>query len=124
MKYPFTKETLKTIISMAHDFYKLSKKEVEVLIHVIQGLTNKEVGDKLYIHEKTVKFHLSRIYVKMNLKAPSRTSLILKFPVIGEHYQKTNTYDPFKHLKIPGLKEVNHPQQIASLPKGALQKEI
>jgi LuxR family transcriptional regulator, positive regulator of biofilm formation len=53
----------------------LSKREAEVAEHVSRGLSNKEVGDKLFVTEKTIKFHLTNIYRKMNLA--SRTQLIV-----------------------------------------------
>ncbi len=53
----------------------LSKRESEVAELVTKGLSNKEVADQLYVTEKTVKFHLTNIYKKMNLK--SRAQLIV-----------------------------------------------
>ncbi len=53
----------------------LSKREAEVAELVSQGLSNKEVANKLFVTEKTVKFHLTNIYKKMNVK--SRAQLIV-----------------------------------------------
>ena len=53
----------------------LSKRESEVAELVTKGLSNKEVADQLYVTEKTVKFHLTNIYKKMELK--SRAQLIV-----------------------------------------------
>ena len=39
----------------------LSKRESEVVILVVQGLTNKQVADQLCVAEKTVKFHLTNV---------------------------------------------------------------
>jgi len=43
----------------------LSKREFEVLEHIINGLTNKEIASKLYIAECTVKKHINNIYAKI-----------------------------------------------------------
>jgi len=53
----------------------LSNREAEVAVLVSQGLPNKEVAERLFVTEKTVKFHLTNIYKKMNVK--SRAQLIV-----------------------------------------------
>ena len=45
----------------------LTPREVEITRLIAGGLTNKEIGDKLFISEGTVKTHLHRIYEKLNL---------------------------------------------------------
>ena len=54
---------------------KLSNREAEVAELVSKGLSNREVANKLFVTEKTVKFHLTNIYKKMNVK--SRAQLIV-----------------------------------------------
>lgn len=41
---------------------KLSDKENEVLSWIIQGFSNKEIGKRMKVTEKCIKFHLSTIY--------------------------------------------------------------
>lgn len=53
----------------------LSNREAEVAELVSKGLSNKEVANQLFVTEKTVKFHLTNIYKKMNVK--SRAQLIV-----------------------------------------------
>ena len=53
----------------------LSSREAEVAELVTQGLSNREVANKLFVTEKTVKFHLTNIYKKMSVK--SRAQLIV-----------------------------------------------
>jgi DNA-binding CsgD family transcriptional regulator len=53
----------------------LSNREVEVAELVSKGLANKEVAEKLFVTEKTVKFHLTNIYKKMSIR--SRAQLIV-----------------------------------------------
>ena len=43
----------------------LSEREVEVLRHVAAGNRNREIGDRLFIAEETVKAHLKRIMSKL-----------------------------------------------------------
>lgn len=46
----------------------LSKREKEVYSHIIQGRSQKEIADKLYICIRTVKFHCGNIYQKLKVK--------------------------------------------------------
>ncbi len=46
----------------------LSARETEVLTLVARGLTYKEVGAKLYIAERTVKYHMGEIIARLQLE--------------------------------------------------------
>ena len=50
----------------------LSPREQEVLDLVSQGLTNKEVAQRLYISENTVKYHMKNILDKLHLQNRSQ----------------------------------------------------
>ena len=45
----------------------LSKRELEVLREIAMGYTNKEIGEKLFVSENTVKTHLNNIYMKLEV---------------------------------------------------------
>lgn len=45
----------------------LTRREYEVLTLVAEGLNNKEIAERLYISEKTVKNHVSNIFKKINV---------------------------------------------------------
>jgi len=49
-----------------NQFNTLTPQEQKVVELVSKGLSNREVGTQLSIHEKTVKFHLTKIYKKLN----------------------------------------------------------
>jgi DNA-binding CsgD family transcriptional regulator len=53
--------------------YGLSQRQAEVVCLLNKGLTNKEIGSKLFISRYTVENHLKAIYEKMNVK--NRTEL-------------------------------------------------
>jgi DNA-binding NarL/FixJ family response regulator len=63
----------------------LSRREREVLISILNGLTNKEIASDLNISERTVKFHVSRLFQKFG--AQRRSDLIAKqyqlWPVVS-----------------------------------------
>lgn len=46
---------------------KLSPREMEVLVLVAQGLTNKEIGARLYVSPGTVKLHVQHIIGKLGV---------------------------------------------------------
>lgn len=54
--------------------YDLSRREAQVALCCAEGLTNTEIGERLYISEQTVKFHLRHIFIKYGLKR--RTELV------------------------------------------------
>lgn len=45
----------------------LTKRELEVLVLVSEGMFNKEIADKLSISERTVKNHISNIFKKIDV---------------------------------------------------------
>jgi DNA-binding NarL/FixJ family response regulator len=55
---------------------KLTKRELDVLEGIKQGLSNNEIGEKLFISPKTVNQHLKSIYKKMQVE--SRAKLLAK----------------------------------------------
>jgi DNA-binding NarL/FixJ family response regulator len=38
---------------------------------ITKGLSNKEVANQLFVTEKTIKFHLTQIFEKLNIKKTS-----------------------------------------------------
>jgi DNA-binding NarL/FixJ family response regulator len=59
----------------------LSPREIEILNLVATGISNKEIGDQLFISEGTVKNHLSKILGKLGVK--DRLQAVLKAKEIG-----------------------------------------
>lgn len=50
----------------------LTAREMDVLLGLVEGLSNKEIADRLYISDKTVKIHVSNIFRKLNVKSRSQ----------------------------------------------------
>ncbi len=46
---------------------KLTKREIEVLTHVIQGKSSREVAETLFVSKRTVDFHLANVYDKLHV---------------------------------------------------------
>lgn len=47
---------------------QLTRQEVKVIMLIASGLSNAEIGKKLFISENTVKTHINRIFKKINVK--------------------------------------------------------
>ena len=92
----------------------LSNRESEVAELVTQGLSNKEVANQLFVTEKTVKFHLTNIYKKMNVK--SRAQLIVWcLPHLGfvEKEERQQAQER-KNTPVAGIQ-----QQANTIPAGS-----
>jgi len=58
----------------SHEPEELTPQELQIALHVSEGRSNKEVGAALFLSHKTIEFHLSRIYRKLDIH--SRSELI------------------------------------------------
>ncbi|RHW40286.1 DNA-binding response regulator [Neobacillus notoginsengisoli] len=50
----------------------LTEREREVLLCLVQGMNNKEIAQELFISDKTVKIHVSKIFKKLDVKSRSQ----------------------------------------------------
>ena len=61
----------------------LSTAEFAVARAVGRGLTNKEAADELYLSVKTIEFHLSHIYMKLDIRSRRELARLLEDPEQG-----------------------------------------
>jgi DNA-binding NarL/FixJ family response regulator len=70
----------KTYFDHIHEFtdpvkelkeFKLSEREIQVIISVTEGFTSKEIAERLFISEHTVKTHRKNIFRKLEVKDTS-----------------------------------------------------
>jgi DNA-binding NarL/FixJ family response regulator len=54
----------------------LTQREIDILVLVNAGRSNREIAEKLFVSENTVKTHLKNIFIKTN--SNSRTDLLTK----------------------------------------------
>src|SRR5207245_1964147 len=55
----------------------LTKREMEILRLVAEGLTNEEIGKRIFISEKTVKTHLTNIFDKLKMNNRFKAALLI-----------------------------------------------
>lgn len=61
-------QLLEIFMKKSADMAELSERQVEVLRFVAQGLTYRAIGDRLYLTERTVKYHMGEILVRLHLR--------------------------------------------------------
>ena len=54
----------------------LSRRELEVLLKISEGLSNKEIGKELFLSEKTVKNYATNLFRKINAKDRVHATII------------------------------------------------
>lgn len=55
---------------------ELTAQERAVADHVVRGLTNKEVAEAMFISVKTVQYHLTRIYARLQIRSRSELTAL------------------------------------------------
>ncbi|WP_142784795.1 response regulator transcription factor [Changchengzhania lutea] len=56
----------------------ITTREYEVLQAISEGLSNKEIADKLFLSESTIKTHVSNLLIKLNAKRRTQALQIAK----------------------------------------------
>lgn len=62
---------------------KLTQREIAVMEHVMHGLQNKQIAEKLKVSEHTIKLHIHHVITK--LKVTNRTAAAMKFVDVMHH---------------------------------------
>lgn len=63
--------------NLDHKLSELSRREIQVIEKIMEGLPNKTIAAQLFISERTVKFHCANIYRKLGI--PNRATLMARF---------------------------------------------
>jgi DNA-binding NarL/FixJ family response regulator len=74
--------------ALAPELASLSPRERDILALIGDGLTNREIGKKLYLSEKTVKNHISRLLAKLGVQRRVQAA------VLASHLEHSDTTDP------------------------------
>ena len=56
----------------------ITKRELEILELIAQGMSNREIADKLFVSENTVKTHSSRLFDKLSARRRTQAVQIAK----------------------------------------------
>lgn len=53
--------------SLQHKFDQLTEREQQVLAHVIQGMTNKQISEAMFLSLRTIEVHRAKIMKKLEV---------------------------------------------------------
>ena len=70
-RFYFSSPISKTEKTLSEDFIKdfsITKREQEIIIALLDGKSNKELAETLFVSEKTIETHLANIYRKVGVK--------------------------------------------------------
>lgn len=68
-------------------FTNLSRREIEVLLKISQGLSNKEIGEQLFLSEKTVKNYITNIFDKLGVHDRVQAAILAIENNIEKYYK-------------------------------------
>jgi DNA-binding NarL/FixJ family response regulator len=77
--------------ALAPELAGLSPRERDILALIGDGLTNREIGKKLYLSEKTVKNHISRLLAKLGVQRRVQAAVLasqLEHPDTADHQNR------------------------------------
>jgi DNA-binding CsgD family transcriptional regulator len=74
----------------ADELTELTARELEVLTELADGHTNREIAQRLFISEKTVGVHVSRIYAKIGVHSRVQASAVLFRSTRGRRGKRTS----------------------------------
>ena len=60
----------------APEFAELTDQELKLLAHIAEGLTNRQIGEQMFLAEKTVKNYVSSILAKLGLERRTQAAVL------------------------------------------------
>ena len=84
LRWVKTSKEHKTPVKSNHEVQlslEISDREAEVLTSIVEGLSNKEIAEKLFLSESTIKTHCSNLFSKLGVNR--RTQAIQQAKKIG-----------------------------------------
>jgi DNA-binding NarL/FixJ family response regulator len=69
----------------------LTERESEVLSLLSTGMTNRELGDRLYVSENTIKTQLHHLYAKLNVRNRTQAASLAGQGILGGHRRRSES---------------------------------
>ena len=71
----------------------LTERESEILSLLSTGMTNREIGRKLYVSENTVKTHLRSLFSKLGVRNRAQAASLAGQGILGDHLPRAKGVD-------------------------------
>jgi DNA-binding NarL/FixJ family response regulator len=80
-----------SLTQLPPELQKLTKREQEVLCHIITGETNRQIAEALFISERTVKNHVTSILSRLNLPGRVQAAMFASpfLPLLQSTHEQT-----------------------------------
>ena len=69
-------ERVRNPVTTAPELAQLTEQELTLLGHIAEGLTNKEIGEQMFLAEKTVKNYVSTVLSKLGVERRTQAAVI------------------------------------------------
>jgi NarL family two-component system response regulator LiaR len=70
---------------------RLTERESELLALLPTGMTNRELGEHLYISENTIKTQLRSLFSKLEIRNRAQAVALARTAILGEHHLRNST---------------------------------
>jgi two-component system response regulator DevR len=71
--------------TVASEFASLTAQELKIVAHIAEGLTNRQIGEEMFLAEKTVKNYVSNILAKLGLERRTQAAVLASRLLVGRH---------------------------------------
>jgi two-component system, NarL family, response regulator LiaR len=68
----------------------LTERESEILSLLSSGMTNRDLGDHLYVNETTIKTQLPHLYAKLGVRNRAQAASFAGLGILGDRRRKSN----------------------------------
>jgi DNA-binding NarL/FixJ family response regulator len=69
--------------------YGLTKRELDIIVKIVGGSSNKEIGEEFAISERTVKHHLTNVFTKVGVSSRLQLALFAVNHLLADHHAPT-----------------------------------
>jgi len=78
-------ERIRSGVEPPSELRSLTEQERRILVHIAEGLTNREIAAKMFLAEKTVKNYVSSLLAKLGLERRTQAAVLATRLLGGEH---------------------------------------
>ncbi|MCW2794503.1 MAG: response regulator receiver, partial [Nocardioides sp.] len=69
-------ERVRNPTTTAPELAELTEQELKLLAHIAEGLTNRQIGEQMFLAEKTIKNYVSSILSKLGLERRTQAAVL------------------------------------------------